>query len=395
LGTDRALGNKRASQYEFNVTARERFIETLTFGNPDRVPLIPGRGRESTRKTWHSQGLPPSVAPEDIPAYAYQGAGGTIPWPEPGEGFPVNERMIPQFEEKVLEKREGSLVVRDWKGNICEISNRYSVEYLRDPIDFVTRTWIRCPVENRVDWQSMKRRYDPAEPARFPGDAEERGKRLADRSWVIELHFSGPFWQIREWVGFERLCVLFYDDPEWIREMVAFWRDYIRELLETALRYITPDSVHLSEDMAFKGHSMISPEMVREYLLPCYQAWGEVIKASSCPIYAMDSDGYIAELIPLWMEAGINVCDPIEVAAGNDIVLFRQSFGSKMAYRGGIDKRAMARGGSVLEAEIERVRPVVETGGYIPGCDHGVPADVSWDNYVDTVRLLARMTGWL
>ncbi|HUV08388.1 MAG TPA: uroporphyrinogen decarboxylase family protein [Spirochaetia bacterium] len=377
------------------MTPRERFIETLTFGRPDRIPLAPGEGRESTRVAWHSQGLPRSVVPAGITAYAYKTAGGLLPWPEAGEDFPVDDRMMPRFEEKILETRKGSLIVQDWKGNICEISDSYTVEYLRDPIDFVTRRWIHCPVENREDWEQMKLRYDPAEPSRLPQDAKERAKRLADRSWVIEFHFSGPFWQIREWVGFERLCVMFYDEPELLQEMVAFWRDYVLKLLERAFGYIAPDSVHLSEDMAFKGHSMISPAMVRKYLLPCYQAWGEVIRASGCPLYAMDSDGYIAELIPLWLEAGINACDPIEVAAGNDIALYRDAFGTKMAYRGGIDKRVMARGGDVLREEIERVKPVVDTGGYIPGCDHGVPADVSWENYVETVRLLSRLTGWL
>jgi hypothetical protein len=42
------------------------------------------------------------------------------------------------------------------------------------------------------------------------------------------------------------------------------------------------------------------------------------------------------------MEAGMNACDPMEVAAGNDLPAFRRSFGRRMAYRGGIDKRAIA-----------------------------------------------------
>jgi len=36
----------------------------------------------------------------------------------------------------------------------------------------------------------------------------------------------------------------------------------------------------------------------------------------------------------IWIEAGINNCDPIEVAAGNDIALYRRMFGKNMAYRG-------------------------------------------------------------
>jgi uroporphyrinogen decarboxylase len=66
-----------------------------------------------------------------------------------------------------------------------------------------------------------------------------------------------------------------------------------------------------------------------------------------------------------------------------------------MAYRMGVDKRAMAKGGQAIRDELKRIAPVVQDGGYIPGCDHGVPPDVSWPNFVDYSRLLARMTGWL
>lgn len=89
------------------------------------------------------------------------------------------------------------------------------------------------------------------------------------------------------------------------------------------------------------------------------------------------------------------MCDPIEVAAGNDIVAFRERFGTRMAFRGGVDKRSMAAGGDVLEAEFRRLAPVVSSGGYIPSCDHGIPADVSWPNYLQYVEGMARMTGWL
>jgi uroporphyrinogen decarboxylase len=375
------------------MTPRERMLAALCFGKPDRVPLRPGGGRRSTLKAWHEQGLPESV--KDYVEYAYRQAGGKLPWEPGGAGFPVNERMIPQFEQKILEERERSRVVQDWKGNICEIENIYTPEYLLNAIDFVTRRWIKCPVETRADWADMKRRYDADAPERLPADPAAAGKALEHRDTFLELHFSGPFWQVREWVGFETLCTLFYDDPAFVGEMIAFWSDHVARLLERALAVVKPDCVHLSEDMAYKGYSMISPAMAREYLLPVWTRWGDIVRKAGVPLYGMDSDGFIGELIPLWIEAGINVCDPIEVAAGNDIVTFRRTFGREMAYRGGVDKRAMAKGGAALRAEIDRLRPVVEGGGYVPGCDHGVPPDVSWPNYVETVRLLAQACGWL
>ena len=55
----------------------------------------------------------------------------------------------------------------------------------------------------------------------------------------------------------------------------------------------------------------------------------------------------------------------------------------------------LAKGGRVIREELKRIEPVLKDGGYIPGCDHGVPSDISWPNFVDYSRLLAQMTGWL
>ena len=363
---------------------------------PDRIPLSPGTGRESTLKNWHSQGLPELIVhPEEITEYAYREAGGKEYLPRSGADFPIVHRMIPQFKEKVMEKRDRSLVVQDWKGNICEISDAFGPEYLRNAIDFVTRRWIKCPVETREDWEKMRLRYDFEEPSRFPDNPKEKGELLKDRDWVISFRVHGPFWQLREWLGFETLCTMFYDDPGFLKEMIAFWENYIAQLLEKAFGYIDLDEIYLSEDMAYKKFSMISPEMVRDFLLPTYKRWGEIIKKAGCPIYSMDSDGYIGELIPIWIEAGINRCDPIEVAAGNDICEYRKTFGKTMAFLQGVDKRAIAKGGGIIENEMRRIGPVIQSGGYIPGCDHGIPHDISWENFVLFVKLLAQATGWM
>jgi len=377
------------------LTGRRRSRETLLFGRPDRVPLVPGSGRRSTLERWRREGLPKDLPPGKVAECAYRQAGGALPWPAPDLSFPINERMIPTFEERVVERRERTQIVQDWKGNICEISNDYTLEYLRDAIDFVTRRWIKCPVETREDWLDMRRRYRPDDPARLPEDPAAAGRACTEARGFVQVHFSGPFWQLREWCGFENLCMFFYDQAALVEEMLEFWKEYVARLLEIVFRYTIPDAVHISEDMAYKNFSMISPEMVRRHLLPVYRRWGDLIRGAGVPIYAMDSDGYIGELIPIWIEAGINVCDPVEAAAGNDLVKYRREFGRDMAYRGGVDKRAIASGGRAIRNEIRRLEPVIRDGGYIPSCDHGVPSDVSWPNFVHYTGLLARATGWL
>lgn len=376
------------------MTPRERYCQTLLFGAPDKIPLQPGGPRESTLAAWRRQGLPEG-------ANYYQAlfeALGIQPEPaRPGVDPGASFRMIPQFEEQVLEHRDGHYVVRDWMGAITEISDRYDYTYIRAARDFVTRKWHKFPVQDRRDWEeNMRWRYDPASPERFPADFADRCARLRGRDWVAGLHFNGPFWQLREWLGFEQLCLLMAEDPDFIEELAAFWTDFVSRTLAVALVDFQPDYAMISEDMAYKMHSMISPAMVRRFLGPAYQRWVPQLKQGGCPLVSVDSDGHIGELIPLWIEYGMRCTVPVEVAAGNDIVDYRRCYGPQMAFIGGLDKRALAQGGKAMEVEVRRVvPPLLRQGGYIPGCDHGVPPDISWPNYVAYSRLLAQLTGWL
>ena len=374
------------------MTPRERYIATLTFQQVDKLPFRPGHPRESTRKRWAQEGLPLDAPLNealtqvlDIDPAAF----------EHGIGLPCSFQMMPKFEEQVLSHQDGHYIVRDWMGAITEISDEYDYTYIRSAKDFVTRKWHKFPVENKSDWVKMKFRYDPNDASRIPENLAEIGKKIKNRAYPIVINVNGPFWQLREWMGMENLCVAFLDEPDFVSEMIDFWCGYVLELFEKFLPHVAVDGVHISEDMAFKAHSMISPTMTREFLMPVYKKWSRKLFDAGVPILDMDSDGFIEELIPIWIESGINVCDPIEVAAHNDIVKFRGMFGNKMAFQGGVDKRAMAAGGRELSNEINRVAKVMETGGYIPACDHGIPHDVSFINYREYVRLLAKITGWI
>ncbi len=384
------------------MTHRERFVETLLFGAPDRIPFAPGGPRESTLAAWYAQGLPVGRSHMDV-IYEAINARRTAKRLPPAEFEPgqpcidlgVSFQMVPTFEEKVLEHRDGHYVVQDWMGAITEISDQFDYTYIRSARDFVTRKWHKFPVQSWEDWDNMKWRFDPRDPRRFPPDFEERCARLRDRDYPLTLHFNGPFWQLREFCGMEGLCMMMLEAPDLVREMMRFWMEFCAAVMEPILDRVTPDMLHFSEDMAFKEKPMIGPEMTEEFCAPCYRRWIGQAEAAGVPVRSIDSDGRIDMLVPVYLGCGVNCVDPMEVAAGNDINEFRRQFGRRMAYRGGVDKRAIAAGGEVLRAELDRIRPVVEDGGYIPGCDHGVPPDISWANFQDYAMQLAEITGWL
>ena len=115
------------------------------------------------------------------------------------------------------------------------------------------------------------------------------------------------------------------------------------------------------------------------------------------PVIDMDSDGYIEQLIPIWIEIlASTLCDPIEVAAHNDIVKYRKMFGKRMAYNGGNRQTGHRRRRDILKRGVlVWFLPLLQEGGFIPGCDHGVRRTFPLANYTEYTRMLAELTGWL
>lgn len=121
----------------------------------------PGGPRESTLKRWRSEGLPEEVnwfeclcREIDVDFTELRSRQERI---DPVVSF----KMMPEFEEKVLEHKDGHYLVQDWQGAVVELADNFDVTYLRYAKDFVTRKYLKFPVENAKDWDEMKKRYNP------------------------------------------------------------------------------------------------------------------------------------------------------------------------------------------------------------------------------------------
>jgi hypothetical protein len=134
----------------------------------------------------------------------------------------------------------------------------------------------------------------------------------------------------------------------------------------------------------------LSPAQFRRFLLPYYQELTSFLhRFPSVVCIGVDSDGDVDGLIPLLLEGGANAITPCEVQAGNDVVAMRKKFGPQLVLRGGIDKRAIARGPSATLAELTRVLPFfAQSGGYLACLDHQAHPEISladYRHYVDLV----------
>ena len=206
--------------------------------------------------------------------------------------MPVSFNPLPEFEEKILEHRDGHYIVQDRTGAIVEISDQYDFSYLRSPKDFVTRRWHSFPVKDRRDWEEkMRWRYTLDHAERFARDFTAQCRALSERDVITRLEIPGPFWQLRDWVGFEDLCILFVEQPDLVQAMIDFWSEFVSMMLARLLSQIQPDYVQINEDMAYKAHSMISPQMTKRFLLPVWKRWNAQLDAARGirgPVKALD-----------------------------------------------------------------------------------------------------------
>lgn len=356
------------------MLCRERFVKTLTFQPVDRIPLVEWPIRKSTMTAWVSQGYPEGASPQEFfnldTMYLYA---------------PINMGMYPMFEEKIIEQTSEYKI---WQDNLGAIRK----DFIKDATPgFVTRSWLSFPVKDRKDFLEMKKRYNSSDPNRYVKDWKKRADVYNKAHVPVHLSIPFLFWVARDWMGFENLCLAFYDMPELVEEMFEFITDFCIETLKRGIEYIAIDIVEFKEDMAYKGAPMISPKMFRKFMMPHYVRMIDFLKSNGAKLVYVDCDGYPGGLVTPWIEAGVDGMSPCEIAAGCDMLELRKQYPG-FALFGGIDKRELAKDRKAIYDEVmSKVPYMIEKGGYIPHVDHAIPPDVPLENYLYYREVLTRV----
>jgi len=238
-------------------------------------------------------------------------------------------------------------------------------------------------MNDRDSLRAITRRYNPASSARYPEWWADHCRCLAGRDYPLSLTHNacfGLYSFMRRLMGTELACTVFYDDPALAHEVLDFLTDYILEVTRPALEQIEVDFFNFFEDYAYKAGPLVGPNIFRAFLMPRYRRIIDFLRGHGVRHIWLDSDGNTELLIPLFLEVGVTCHWPLERAAGMDPVKLRATYGRDLALIGGIDKRELTKGRREIEAELARLAPLVEQGGYIPTVDHAVPPDVSYEN---------------
>lgn len=288
----------------------------------------------------------------------------------------------PAFETKVLEADDDYELIQDYAGRKLRVfkgrRSGFMPTYVDHPVKDVKS------FEENCAW-----RLDPKTPSRIAAAnwIGQNAVGAAEAGKMMSARISGAYMYLRSLIGPEDLLYMFYDDPETIHRCMEQWFVINDTTTEIMQQYISFDEVFFGEDICYKDGLLISPDMWREFLKPYYEQLLTNIKKRNVDktrhVYLqIDTDGDCRPAIPLYKELGMDVMSPFEAAAGCDVV----EIGQKepwLAMSGGFDKRILAEGKDAIDREVDRILPVMRRrGGYYPTCDHGVPEEVEFEDWV-------------
>lgn len=341
---------------------------------PD-APLIQCEFGYYCKEEWIKQGLDPET--DFRKEFGFNSGGssnfGGLGWCEAA--------FFPSFEEKVLEDRGEYEVVQDHAGRgvLCFKGRRSG--FMPEYVDH--------PVKDRKTWEELcKWRLDPTTPGR--GMPDERLKNVvagARKGNMVVQGIGGGIMYLRSLIGPEGWLYMFYDDPELIHDCMKTWFNLADSVIAQHQTYATIDEIFFAEDGCYNKGSLISRNVMEEFLFPYYQQLITNLKSRQLDpnrhLYVqIDTDGYAVDVIPWYREAiGMDVMSPFEVASGCDVVKIGEDY-PWLVMSGGIDKRVLAEGKDAIDRHLDYILPTLKKrGGYIPTCDHGVPEEVSLENY--------------
>lgn len=291
----------------------------MHFGSPDRPPYWEMIGYwDEALERWHTEGLP-----EDVHHEAYFGL-------DRWDRLPIDVRTVPRFKREVLAEDELYRVERVGAGTpyaTGHLMEGATIRVRKDAHQGIPQ-FVSFPVTDRASWNEFKQRLNPGSPARYPLWWEDYKRCLRERDYPVAIRAGSLFGWPRDWMGIERASTLFYDDPALMSEIIEFVADFTIETITPALEEIGDiDFAQFWEDMCYHSASIISPKLVREFMLPHYRRITAVLRKYGVDVILVDCDGNHDELTPIWLAGGLNGVYPLEVAAGEDPVRLRKEYG--------------------------------------------------------------------
>jgi hypothetical protein len=290
--------------------------------------------------------------------------------------------------------------IERWKGeglpsqliNVFDICDYFKLDpYVQfwfsttDPTIEAVQHHVEGIVSNMDDYLAVRPRLFPSHDHAI-ASMRPWARRQARGDAVVWITLEGCFWFPRTLMGFTKISLACYDQPELLHRINQDVTDFNLRILGCVAKVCVPTFVTIAEDMSYNNGPMISERHFDEFIAPYYRQLVPRLQEMGM-ISIVDTDGDVTRLVPWLLREGIQGVLPLERQAAVDGLALRRTFPT-LRMVGHFDKMEMHKGELAMRREFERLRPLMKTGGFIPSVDHQTPPDVSLQQYLAYLRLL-------
>jgi len=226
-------------------------------------------------------------------------------------------------------------------------------------------------------WPDPALYIDPDECRRVVDEAPE-GKAVLGVAWAAHFQDSCAAF------GMEKAFMNMIAAPE----LVHYVNDRIMKFYMAALKIFldsTGEKIHamlIGDDMGSQRGPMLSPEMVREFVIPGTKELIALIHSYGVKVI-YHSCGSILSIIPMLIEAGADVVHPIQaLAAGMEPENLKEKYGSVISFCGGVDTQQLLPNGTPEQVmdSVKDLRTLFPTGLIISPSHEALQSDVPPEN---------------
>ena len=222
----------------------------------------------------------------------------------------------------------------------------------------------------------------------------ERLRRETDCALVV--HVPGRIFSLGQFMcGFENWLVQLKLNPEFCEALLDRTLEIQLAMAEETLRAVgkNVDILYLADDYGIQTGPLVSPALFRQIFKPRMARLIQFLRERSPAKIAFHSCGSVYALIPDFIDVGVQILNPIQVAAAEmDTGRLRHEFGKHLVFWGAIDTQRVLPQGTPDDVRAEVARRVKDLRpGYIPTSVHNIQAEVPPENIVAMFDALKRM----